>query len=115
MKLTEKDKLFIERLRAVLDENGMNIELKEDGIKRLVLRGNYGTRKEHLLGMTRQGVRWRFQRLFSETYVEAYLVILFIETHFGASLRGQAMAIAKERAELWKKYKTAARYEMRGT
>lgn len=50
--------------------------------------------------MTRQGVRWRFQRLFNGVYVEAYERILWIESMFGCGLRHHAMTIAKERADL---------------
>ena len=97
MKLTMKDKEFLANLRTLLDEEGLSIELKEKGLRRLVLRQNYGTRIESLFGMTRQGVRWRFQRLFNEIYIHAYLTILWIESNFGIELREKAMAIAKER------------------
>ena len=100
MKLTQKDGEFLERLRALLDEKDLAIELREDDYKRLVLRKNYGDRIERDFGMTRQGVRWRFQRIFGDIYPSAYESILYIESHFGADLRGKAMAIAKERAEL---------------
>jgi hypothetical protein len=47
--------------------------------------------------MTRQGVRWRFQRLFNEIYVSAYETIYWIESQFGTALRQDALAIARER------------------
>jgi len=50
-----------------------------------------------------QGVRWRFQRLFSEIYVNAYLTIYWIESNFGTELRKMAIEIARERVELRKK------------
>ena len=62
MKLTLKDKAFLERLRALLDSKDLFIELKNDGLKRLILRQNYGDQIESAFGLTRQGVRWRFQR-----------------------------------------------------
>jgi len=53
--------------------------------------------------MSRQGVRWRFYRLFNEVYVSAYETIYFVENFFGTDLRQMAMEIAKERVELRKK------------
>ncbi len=103
MKLTLKDKAFLEKLKALVDENDLWIELKEDGFKRLVLRNNYGSHIETRFGMTRQGVRWRFQRLFNDLYVNSYLTIFWIESNFGTELRQKAMAIAKEQVELRKK------------
>ena len=37
MKLTVKDKDFLAQLRALLDSKDLSIELKEDGLKRLIL------------------------------------------------------------------------------
>jgi hypothetical protein len=65
-----------------------------------VLRGNYGDRIESYFQVTRQGVRWRFQRLFNEIYVEAYLAVYTIESLFGTGLRPKAMEIARERVAL---------------
>jgi hypothetical protein len=103
MKLTCKDKDFLERLKKLLDEKELAIELKEDGIKRLVLRQNYGDKVEKTFNMSRQGVRWRFYRLFNEVYIEAYEIIFFVESNFGTELRQMAMEIARERVELRKK------------
>jgi hypothetical protein len=103
MKLTCKDKDFLERLKKLLDEKELAIELKEDGIKRLVLRQNYGDKVEKTFNMSRQGVRWRFYRLFNEVYIEAYEIIFFVESNFGTGLRQMAMEIARERVELRKK------------
>ena len=98
MKLTEKDAEFLAKLRELVEEKELRIELKDTGYKYLVLRQNYGDRVESVFGLSRQGVRWRFQRLFSQVYVEAYQTILWIESNFGTELRPMAMAIAKERA-----------------
>jgi hypothetical protein len=103
VKLTYKDKDFLERIKKLLDERELAIELKEDGIKRLVLRQNYGDKVEKAFNMSRQGVRWRFYRLFNEVYVSAYETIYFVESFFGTELRQKAMEIAKERVELRKK------------
>ena len=100
MKLTQKDAEFLERLRLLCNRTDLEIELREDGVKRLVLRRNYGDRIEREFGMTRQGVRWRFQRLFGDIYPSAYETILYVESHFGVELRDKVMAVARERAEL---------------
>ena len=103
MKLTLKDKDFLERLRALMGSKDLSVELKQDGIKRLVLRQNYGDKIESEFGMTRQGVRWRFQRIFSEIYISSYESIFWVESQFGTGLRHAALEIAKERVELRKK------------
>jgi len=102
MRLTEKDGEFLIRLRRLLDEKSLSIEFLQREFARFVLRKNYGDRIHKEFGMTRQGVRWRFQRVFGEIYPSAYESILFIESHFGTELRQQAMAIARQRAE-WRK------------
>lgn len=103
MKLTLKDKDFLERLCILLKSKDLAIELKYDGLKRFVLRQNYGDQIESAFNLTRQGVRWRFQRLFNEIYVSAYECIYVVESMFGIDLRYKAMEIAKERVELRKK------------
>jgi hypothetical protein len=112
MKLTQKDKDFLERLRLLLDTKGLSVDLKEDGYKRLVLRQNYGDRIESTFRMSRQGVRWRFQRLFNEIYVSAYETIYMIESQFGTQLREQALSIAKERVEIRKKQQKIGYFEV---
>ena len=103
MKLTVKDKDFLERLGKLLEEKELRIDLKEDGLKRFVLRQNYGDKVERSFNMTRQGVRWRFQRLFNEIYVQAYESIFWIESQFGTELRPMALEVARERVALRKK------------
>ena len=99
MKLTIKDKEFLERLKCAMDEKGLFVELKTCGVRRLVLRQNYGDRIEKDFKMTRQGVRWRFQRLFNEIYVSAYETIYWIESQLGTALRQDALAIARQRIQ----------------
>ena len=82
MKLTVKDKDFLERLKRLLEEKELKIDLKEDGLKRFVLRQNYGDKIEKCFGMTRQGVRWRFHHL-TEMYISSVEVIYFLESNFG--------------------------------
>ncbi len=97
MKLTEKDKQFVERLKELVDEGVLWIEHVSRSPGYFVLRGNYGARIAREFGMTRQGVRWRFWRLFNDIYVAAYETILFVERSFGSQLRDGAMDIARER------------------
>jgi len=102
MKLTVKDKDFLQRLKQLLEEKELKICLKEDGLKRLVLCQNYGDKVERNFNMTRQGVRWRFQHL-AEMYVSSLEVIYFLESNFGTELRPMALEIARERVALRKK------------
>jgi hypothetical protein len=66
----------------------------------MVLKGTYGQKIHETFRVTRQGVRWRFQRLFNGVYVEAFLTILMIEKIFGTQLRDYAIRISKERYNL---------------
>ena len=103
MKLTVKDKEFLEKLKRLLEEKDLKIDLKEDGFKRFILRENYGDKIEGTFNMTRQGIRWRFYRLFNDIYVSAYETIYFVESYFGTDLRQMAIDIAKERISFRKK------------
>ena len=102
MKLTIKDQEFLERLKALMDSKELSIELKDLGCKYMVLRQNYGDQIQSVFGMSRQGVRWRFQRLFNDIYVSAYCTIFWIESYFGSELRQMALAIAREQVALRK-------------
>lgn len=112
MRLTGKDREFLERLRPLLESKQMAVELKEDGLKHLVLRQNYGDKIESSFHMTRQGVRWRFQRLFNEIYVSAYETVYWMETLFGTELRKRALEIARERVEMRKRARKAGDLEL---
>ena len=111
MKLTVKDKEFLERLRFLLYSKDLSIELKRDVLKKMVLRQNYGDKIESQFKMTRQGVRWRFQRLFNEIYVSAYTTIYWIESFFGTDLRAMAIEIARERIAMRKNARKTANFE----
>jgi hypothetical protein len=111
MKLTCKDWDFLERLKSLLEAKELAIELKEDGLKRMVLRQNYGDKIQSSFSITRQGVRWRFQRLFNEIYVSSYVTIYAIESLFGTQLRQKAMEIAKERIEQRKKAQKMGQFD----
>ena len=90
-------------LRKLMDSKDMWVELKPDKPSYMVLKGTYGEKIHKTFGVTRQGVRWRFQRLFGQVYVEAFLAILMIEKHFGVELRDYAVRISKERYALRRK------------
>ena len=111
MKLTQKDKDFLERLRQLLESKDLTVELREDGYKRMILRQNYGDKIETSFRLSRQGVRWRFWRLFNEVYVSAYETIYMIESNFGTRLRTEALAIAKERVEMRKKHHQTIQFD----
>ena len=100
MKLTEKDKTFLETLNQLMESRDLWVELKPDQASRMVLRGTYGEKIHRAFRMTRQGVRWRFCRLFNDIYVSAFETILFIEKVFGTQLREHAIRISKERYAL---------------
>ena len=76
------------------------VELKPDQPSRMVLKGTYGEKVHKAFRMTRQGVRWRFWRLFNDIYVSAFETILFIEKTFGTELREHAIRISKEKYAL---------------
>ena len=78
----------------------MRVELKLGHPSRMVLKGTYGEKIHNTFGVTRQGVRWRFQHTFSEIYCRAFETILFIEKNFGTQLREHAIRISKERYAL---------------
>ena len=102
MKLTVKDKDFLEHLKRLMEKKELAINLKEDGVKRFVLCQNYGDKVERCFNMTRQGVRWRFQHL-AEIYISSLEAIYFLESNFGTELRPMALEIARERVALRKK------------
>lgn len=100
MKLTQKDKAFLEALRQLMDSHELWVELRPGDPSYMVLRGTYGEAIHHAFRMSRQGVRWRFQRLFGDVYVSAFETILFIEKTFGTGLREHAVRISRERYAL---------------
>ena len=97
MKLSAKDKEFLQRLAELVGEDQLWIERTLDSPMRFVLRGNYGARIEQKFGLTRQGVRWRFWRLFNDIYVSAYETIVSIEKELGTQFRQDAVIVAHDR------------------
>ena len=63
----------------------------------MILKGTYGEKIHKTFGITRQGVRWRFNHVFSDAYISAFETILAIEKIFGTQLREYAIRISKER------------------
>ena len=104
MKLTQKDKIFLEKLKDLMESKDLRVELKPGEPSYMVLKGTYGEKIHKTFRTTRQGVRWRFQRLFGQVYVEAFGVILMIEKTFGTQLRDYAIRISKERYALRQKH-----------
>ncbi len=90
-------------MRRLVDEKQLRVELKDDGRLRLVLRQNYGDKISEAFHVTRQGVRWRFNHVFNDMYVNSLQTILMVESLFGTELRKQAMAVARRRVELYRK------------
>lgn len=76
------------------------VELRPGRPPAMVLCGTYGAKIHETFPMSRQGVRWRFWRIFNEMYVSAFETIIHIERTFGPDLRGHAVRISKERYEL---------------
>ena len=101
--MTEKDKIFLEGLKKLMDSKDLWVELKPGEPSRMILKGTYGDRIHETFGITRQGVRWRFHHLFSRTYVGAFETIVFIEKTFGTQLRDYAIRISRERYALRQK------------
>jgi len=87
-------------LKKLTESKDLWVELKPDEPSYMVLKGTYGEKIHKTFRVTRQGVRWRFQRLFNHVYVEAFLTILMIEKIFGTQLREYAVKISKERHKL---------------
>lgn len=100
MTLTEKDKQFLELLKRFIESKDLRVELAPGDPSYMVLRGTYGEKVHDAFRMSRQGVRWRFQRLFNDVYVSAFSTILFVEKVFGPQLRDHAIRISRERYAL---------------
>ena len=89
----------------LMDSKDLSVELKRDMPSYMILKGTYGEKIHKTFRMSRQGVRWRFQRVFGQMYVSAFETILFIEKIFGSELREYAMQISKERYQLRDRYR----------
>ena len=90
----------MEKLKRLMESRELWVELRTARPSYMVLRGTYGDKLHKTFRVSRQGVRWRFQRLFNRVYVDAFETILFIETTFGTELRDHAIRISRERYTL---------------
>jgi hypothetical protein len=86
-----------------MESKDLWVELKAASPSYMALKGTYGEKIHRTFRMSRQGVRWRFQRLFSHVYVEAFETILMIEKTFGTQLREYPIRISRERCEARRK------------
>ncbi len=86
-----------------MESKDLWVELKPVEPGYMVLKGTYGEKIHRVFRMTRQGVRWRFQRLFNHVYVEAFETILFLEKVVGTELREHAIQISKQRYKMRQK------------
>ena len=87
-------------MKSLTESKDLWVELKPDNPSYMVLKGTYGEKIHKTFRVSRQGVRWRFHRLFNQVYVEAFETILFLEKAFGTQLREYAVKISKERYAL---------------
>ena len=83
-----------------MESKDLWVEFKPGRPGHMVLRGTYGEKIHKAFRMSRQGVRWRFWRLFNEIYVASFESILHLERTFGTQLRDHAIRISKERYAL---------------
>ncbi len=90
-------------MKKLMDLKDLKVVLKPGEPSCMVLKGTYGENIHKTFGVTRQGVRWRFQHLFGQAYVRAFETIMFIEKIFGSQLRDYAIRISKERYALRQK------------
>ena len=90
----------MENLKKLMESKNLWVELKPGRPSYIVLKWTYGEKIHKTFRMSRQGVRWRFYRLFNQVYVDAFETILMIEKAFGAQLREYAVRISKERWSL---------------
>lgn len=93
MKLTDKDLQFLATLRRLLDDHDLHVEQRDTYLR---LRQNYGEAIHSAFRMTRQGVRWRFQRVM-DMYISAFQTIVAIERILGADLRDKAIRVSQRR------------------
>jgi len=95
VKLTENDLIFLKTLKQLLEHKDLRVEHHPGYLR---LRHNYGEHIESSFRMTRQGVRWRFQRAM-DMYISAFQTILTIERILGTEVRDLAVKVSRERHE----------------
>ena len=82
-----------------MESRELQVELRPGKPSYMVLRGTYGDHIDSAFHMTRQGARWRFQRL-ADVYISSFETILFVERILGPQLREHAIRISRERYDL---------------
>ena len=87
-------------MKGLIESRDLWVELRLEQPSYMVLRGTYGDKVHRAFRITRQGVRWRFRRIYNDIYVSAFTTILFIEKIFGTQLREHAIRISQERYAL---------------
>jgi hypothetical protein len=107
MGLTQKDREFLETLRKLMESKDLWVEFQDGRPGYMVLRGTYGDKVHQAFHMTRQGVRWRFHRLFNDVYVSSFESVLLIEKAFGPQLREHAVRISRERYTISQEVRSA--------
>lgn len=95
--------MFLEKLKKLMESKDLRVELRAGQPSCMILKGTYGEKIHKTFGVTRQGVRWRFQHLFGRKYIGAFETIIFIEKIFGTQLRDYAIRISRERYALRQK------------
>ena len=95
--------MFLETLKKLMESKDLRVELKVGSPSSMVLKGTYGEKIHGTFGVTRQGVRWRFQHIFDKIYIEAFSTILAIERIFGTQLREYAIRISREKYQVRQK------------
>ena len=93
----------MENLKKLMESKDLWVELKHNRPSYMILKGTYGEKIHKTFRMTRQGVRWRFYRLYNQVYLEAFEVIFMIEKPFGTELRAYAVRISREKWEVRQK------------
>ncbi|MFA6187530.1 MAG: hypothetical protein WC770_10035 [Phycisphaerae bacterium] len=92
-------------MKKLMDLADLHVELRAGNPSRMILKGTYGEKIHKIFGVTRQGMRWRFQHIFGHAYVRAFETILLIEKIFGTELREYAIRISREKYQLRQKVK----------
>jgi len=55
--MSEKDKVFLEKLKKLMDSKDLRVELRSGQPSYMILKGTYGEKVHKTFGVTRQGVR----------------------------------------------------------
>ena len=92
-------------MKKLMESKDLKVVFKPGEPSSMILKGTYGEKIHKIFGVSRQGVRWRFQHLFGQAYVQSFETIMFIEKIFGSQLREYAIRISREKYQLRQKAK----------